>query len=120
MTWLRLMLVRESGDELVLASAAPRAWFAPTKVIEIKEASTLLGRVDFRMESESDRGAIRARVNLQGRPGLRKVSLFLRHPERRPMQHVQLDGHPWTDFDAEHEVIRFPSQEGSVEVVAYY
>ena len=34
LTWLRLMLVREEGDKLYLASGAPRRWFRPGDRIE--------------------------------------------------------------------------------------
>ena len=119
-TWLRLMLVRESGEDLVLTSAAPRAWFAPTKVIEIKGAATLLGKVNFRVASDSDQGVIRARLDLQGRKELKNVILYLRHPQQKKIRQVEVNGQPWKDLDVDREWIRIPKWEGTAEITAHY
>jgi hypothetical protein len=119
-TWLRLILVRESGNDLALVSGAPRAWFAPTKVIEIKDASTLLGKVSYRIESDGDRGTIRAHVDLESREELQNTFLTLRHPERKKIQRVELNGRPWADFDTAREAVRLPKKEAAIDLVAYY
>lgn len=120
LTWLRFMLVRESGEDLVLTSAALRAWFAPTKTIEIKDAMTLLGQISYRIASDSDQGVIRAHLELQGRKELKSVILTIRHPEKRKIQKVEVNGQLWKDFDAEREWIRVPKKQGDTEIVAYY
>jgi hypothetical protein len=119
-TWLRLMLVRESGEDLVLTSAAPRAWFAPTKSIEVKGAATLLGQVGFRVASDSDQGVIHARVDLHARKELKNVILYLRHPDEKKMRRVEVNGQHWKDLDADREWIRVPKWEGRAEIVAHY
>jgi hypothetical protein len=119
-TWLRLMLVRESGEDLVLTSAVPRAWFAPTKAIEVKGAATLLGQVGFRVASDSDQGMIRARLDLHARKELKNVILYLRHPDQKKMRQVEVNGQPWKDLNVEGEWIQIPKWEGTAEIVAHY
>jgi hypothetical protein len=120
LTWLRLMLVRESGDDLVLASTAPRAWFMPAKTIQIRDAMTLLGQISYRIASETDQGLIRAQIELQGRKELKNLILTLRHPQKKRLQKVEVGGRPWKDFDAQAEWIRIPKTEGTTEITAYY
>jgi len=114
------MLVRESGDDLVLASAAPRSWFLPGKTIEIKDTMTLLGKISYQILSDSDQGQIRAQIELQGRQELKNVILTLRHPQLKRIQKVEVGGQSWKDFDAEGEWIRIPKKEGATEIVAHY
>ena len=120
LTWLRLMLVRESGDDLVLASTAPRAWFMPAKTIQIRDAMTLLGQISYRIASETDQGLIRAQIELQGRKELKDLILTFRHPQKKRLQKVEVGGRPWKDFDAQAEWIRIPKTEGTTEITAYY
>src|SRR5262249_34122739 len=116
LAWLRLLVVRESGDDLVFASTRPRAWVCPTKSIEVKDATTFLGQISYRIASETDQGLIRAHIELQGRKELKNVILTLRHPQLKKIQKVEVGGQPWKDFDAERESIRIPKKE-TTEIV---
>jgi hypothetical protein len=98
----------------------PRAWFAPTKAIEVKGAATLLGQVGFRVASDSDQGMIRARLDLHARKELKNVILYLRHPDQKKMRQVEVNGQPWKDLNVEGEWIRIPKWEGTAEIVAHY
>jgi hypothetical protein len=51
---LRAMLVHEVGGTLRLAYATPRAWLAPGKRIEVRNAPTSAGPVSYTIDSRAD------------------------------------------------------------------
>lgn len=118
--WYRELLVHEEGDRLVLAKGAPRAWLADGQTIEVAGAPTWFGPVTYRIESRAGTGTIRASVVPPSRNRPREVLLRLRHPERRSLRGVTLDGGPWERFDAEKEWIVLPLEGKRVEVEARY
>lgn len=74
---LRMMLVREEGDTLVLGGGIPRAWLAPGKVVRVDRAPTPWGEVSYKLEGIP--GGIR--VNVQHKsPGPRILRIVLRNP----------------------------------------
>lgn len=70
---LRNMLVRESGEDLMLASGVPEEWLAPGKEIRIRDFPTQHGNVSYRLSSGSDR----LRLTLEGNARPRSYALVL-------------------------------------------
>jgi len=68
---LRDMLVRESGDDLVLLSAVSPAWIGPGKTLRVKRAPTDFGVVNFDLEVY-EKGAL-----LTLRPYFRRPPRFM-------------------------------------------
>ncbi len=120
LTWLRLMLVRESGDRLYLDSGAPRAWFLPGRAIEVDRAATFFGELSFRIESHTERGFIEAHISPPQRSRPKEIVLRLRHPSGERIVRVELSGENWTKFDAERETIVLPRDKRVITVRAFY
>jgi hypothetical protein len=103
----RHMLVHErDGDVLALAQAAPRAWLQDGKTIELQRVPTYYGPMSLTMTNKA--GELRADVEM---PGLSKPKVLLvrfRHPDKKPMRGVTVNGRAWQDFDASGEWVRIP------------
>lgn len=106
-SWFELfrnMLVREVDDDsLLFCQAAPRPWLEEGKRIEVQQAPTYFGPVNFTITG--GRNSITAKVDLGDR---RPHSLLVRfrHPENMPIRSVQVNGENWTDFDRAKEWVR--------------
>jgi hypothetical protein len=120
LAWLRLMLVREAGDKLYLASGAPRRWFTPDQIIQVEDAATFFGPVAFRIESHPDSGRVDATVRLPDSFRAKEIQLRLRHPDGKHFTRVEMDGQPWTQFDSAHEWITVPVSAGTKHIRAFF
>jgi len=92
LAWLRLLLVRESGDTLYLASGAPLRWFRHGARISLDGAATFFGPVDLRIESHVADGFIEAVVRIPEQFRGKAIKLRLRHPEGKSISRVEVDG----------------------------
>ena len=111
----RHMLVNErDGDVLALAQAAPRAWFQDGKTIELQRVPTYYGPMSLTMTSKAGTGELRADVEMPsvaGAAGVSKPKTLLvrfRHPDKKPIRGVTVNGSAWKDFDASGEWVRIP------------
>ncbi len=120
LTWLRLALVRESGDRLYLNSGAPRAWLLPGRTIGVEHAATFFGQASFRIESHVDRGLVEATVSTPQRNRPRDIVLRIRHPQGSRMKRVELNGGDWSKFDSERELITIPVDRKVSTVRVFY
>jgi hypothetical protein len=55
---LRMMLLRDEGDELRILPAAPFAWLETGKAVRVENAPTRFGAVSYAIESKIDEGTI--------------------------------------------------------------
>ena len=97
---LRMMLVREEGDRLILAQAAPQHWLKQGQRVEVQNAPTMFGPVSYTIQSAVDQGRITVQLAPPSRNPPQEIQLFVRHPEGRPIQQVLVDGKPLDGFDA--------------------
>jgi hypothetical protein len=119
--WLRLMFIREDGEDLYLGQAIPRYWLTSGKNIGIERAATHFGVLTFKLKSFTDSGKITAIFYPPERNDPRTIYLRIRHPESKPIKGVTLNGKPYDKFDAEKEWVILPgSVRGIQEVVAEY
>ena len=79
----------------------PRAWFARDEVMEMKGVSTHFGSVGVRYASEPSKRKIVARVELGKLREEPRVLVRFRHPEKKPIRSVKVNGKKWTGFDGE-------------------
>jgi hypothetical protein len=114
---LRDMLVLESGDDLWLASGAPRRWLASKEGIRVEEINSYFGPVAFSMRAGDEPNTILATVRPPTRNVPKDVWLYVRIPDARPIKKVEIDGQEWTDIDAGHERIRLPKTGEAINVV---
>jgi len=120
LTWLRLALVRESGERLYLNSGAPRAWLLPGRTIEVDHAATFFGEASFKIESHVDRGLVEATVSTPQRNRPRDIVVRIRHPQGSRMKRVELNGGDWSKFDSERELITVPVDRKVATLQVFY
>jgi hypothetical protein len=120
LAWLRQMLVREQGDTLYLASGTPRAWFGEGRKIEFTGAPTYFGQVSLTIEAHPESDRVDATVDVPPSFRGKHIKLRLRSPENRRIARVEIDGRPWTDFDAARDQISLPLTPGSTHVQAFF
>ncbi|NQT11118.1 MAG: hypothetical protein HQ582_00115 [Planctomycetes bacterium] len=95
---LRNMLVREDGDRLILAQAAPQHWLADGKQVAVLDAPTHFGKVSYTIDSHADKGWIDVKLDPPKRRPPEMVVLHLRHPEGARIKGVSVDGKPAKQF----------------------
>ncbi|MDI7277240.1 MAG: hypothetical protein QME94_14790, partial [Anaerolineae bacterium] len=90
--YLRLMLIEEHGDDLILGKAIPRAWLEHGKTVRIERALTYFGYMGYVLRSRADEGAIEAEIDLPQRNPPARTLLRLRHPRQEVLRRVEIDG----------------------------
>ncbi|MFB3881889.1 MAG: hypothetical protein ACE149_11535 [Armatimonadota bacterium] len=118
--WLRLMFVREVGDELHLGQALPREWLGDGRRIAIRRAMTHFGEMSMEIESHVAEGEVTVRLDPPRRNPPSRIRLRLRHPEKAKVGSVEVDGAPSADYRIEGEWIVFPRPPGPVTMVARF
>lgn len=119
--WLRLMFIREDGNDLYLAQGLPRYWLKPGQTPAIERAPTEFGELSLRLSSDAKGGRIAARLTPPTRNPPSRILLRFRHPEEARITRVTLNGRPHADFDAAKEWVVLPGNlSGPQEIVAYY
>lgn len=93
---LRMMLLREESDTLLLAYGIPRHWLRPGERVEIRNAPTLFGNASYTVESGRD--TVNITVDVPERREMKAVKIRLRRPDQRPIRHVDVNGRPVATF----------------------
>ena len=118
--WL-LVFEELEAQRLWLAKVIPREWLEDGKVTRVTDAPTRWGRVSYTLVSQTQRGTIRATLQLPPRGIAVETWLRLREPASRPMRSVTVNGQPWSRFDPAGELVFLPAATGgSVEIVVSY
>jgi len=104
----RNMLVNElSGDgTLFIGQAVPRAWLTDGERIRVEHAPTYFGPVNLQIESASATGSITALVEFISDRRPLAVLVRLRHPDKKELRSVTVNGAAWKAFDAAKEWVR--------------
>jgi hypothetical protein len=119
--WLRLMFIREDGEDLVLGQALPRDWLRDGEVCGIERAPTHFGPMGLRIASHAAESYIDVTLTPPDRNPPRRIFVRLRHPESSPLKSVIVNGAPHSDFDPQMEWIVLPgSLTGPQEILARY
>lgn len=117
----RHMLVSEFGEGLTIGQAAPRAWLADGGKISVANAPTWFGPVSFDIDSTAAKGTITARVRFAADLRPAQLVVRLRHPEKKPLRTVSVNGKEWKDLDLAKEwvLIRKPVEKAYTVVAGY-
>ncbi len=93
---IRWMLVLEDSDEdrLYFGRGLPREWTVSGKKIQISQAPTRWGRVNFRMQANSAKTRLTAKLELARRSAPKEVYVKLRVPTQNTLQNVIVNGRP--------------------------
>lgn len=118
--WLRYLLAVEDEDKLTLCPAVPREWFADGKEIVVERLPTYFGEVSFRIHSQIENGEIRADVRPPSRNPPKELCLRVRHPAKRPIRSVSINGQEHSRFDTMREWIWLPAEGETIDVVVRY
>ena len=118
--YLRLLLIEEHGDSLLLGKAIPREWLQHGKEVRVERALTYFGPMGYALRSHADEAYIEAEVELPTRNAPAGASLRLRHPRQEVLRRVEIDGEAWTQFDPASETITLPVKAGLMKVRAWY
>ena len=119
----RNLLVNElAGNEaLFIGQAMPRAWLSNGQNVHVQNAPTYFGPISFSVHSQIATGQITVTLDTPSRKRPATLLIRLRHPERKPLQSVTVNGGVWSDFDPEKEWIRIVAPtETRYDLVARY
>jgi len=112
--WLRQILVRESGDDLLIGQAAPAGWLADGKRCGVERAATHFGPMSAVYEGGPDRVTLRLDGPRRNPP--KRILVRFRDGRGRPVGAVTVNGKRWADVDG--DWVRLPGNIGRAEVVA--
>ena len=118
--WLRYLLAAEDEGRLTLCPAAPREWFADGEEIVVENLPTYFGEVSFRILSQIEKGEVRADVRPPSRNRPEELCLRVRHPARKPIRSVHVNGRAHIGFDSVSELISLPLEAETIEAVIRY
>jgi hypothetical protein len=119
--WLRLMFVREQGDELYLGQAIPRYWLADGTGAGIERSASEFGPLSLKYEPDIAAGRIKAILSPPTRNAPKTIYLRFRHPESKRITSVTVNGQDHAQFDADKEWVILPGTlNGTQEVVVTY
>ncbi|HSW46424.1 MAG TPA: hypothetical protein VLM89_12725 [Phycisphaerae bacterium] len=119
--WLRLMFIREVGDDIFLGQAIPRDWLQDGRTAGIDRAPSRFGPLSVRFESRAANGEIKVTVVPPDRNRPKSIFIRIRHPLGKPIHGVTVNGKAYDHFDAAKEWIFLPgSIQGVHEIVARY
>jgi hypothetical protein len=110
----------EQPDGLHLGLATARSWLTQGKTVGVREAPTYFGNLTYKIESDVDNGAIRSEIAALDREPVKTIVLHLRHPQRKPILRVTVNGAPSQEFDAKNELVRISQPKGTIVVKASY
>jgi hypothetical protein len=105
---IRDMLVLESGDDLMLASGTPRRWLTSQEGIQVDRINTSFGTVAFSLRTGSGANTLLAQVDPPRRNPPKHLWLYIRLPEQKKIESVEIDGELTTTFDHQRERIELP------------
>ena len=118
--WLRYMFVYPKGDALYIGRAIPRAWFAQTDPFELAGAATPFGDVSVRYEPNPQADNAKATVTLAQNVGAKQILVRFRHPEKKPIRAVMVDGQPGVVADAGRGDVDISGKQGIVNIEVEY
>ncbi len=118
--WLRYMFVYGPRDGLFLGRAVPRAWLAGHETIGLENAQTRWGQTSVAYTPVAGGDIIRAQVVLDLKKQPPKTVLRFRHPGRKPIASVTVNGHEHRAFDAAKQDVDLTGQEGVLDIEARF
>ena len=120
MKWLAYMFVYERDGLLHLGRALPRAWFTTEETFGATRLSTPAGIVSVTYHPQPEVEQIEAEVELELRRQPGRLLLRFRHPRKKLICSVSVDGRPHLAFDAESGDIELTPNSGRIRVLVSY
>jgi len=120
MKWLAYMFVYEKEGLLHLGRAIPRAWFAGEESFGAWGISTAVGRVSVEYRPRLGEERIEAQIELELQNKPERLLVRFRHPEKKSIRAVEVNGKPHEEFDPVSGDVRLPPESGRMVVAAIY
>lgn len=108
----RMVIDEQAPGELWLLRGCPRRWFQPGESIVVENATTLFGSMAIRARSEAD--CITVDITPPDQQLPQAMTLVVRCPVNRPVQHVTIDGQV---AEFVNETVTIPCKKGPVRVI---
>jgi len=115
---LRMMFIREDGNDLRIGEAIPRKWLEDGQSVEAKNAPTHFGNLSFRINSMADEGKIELNIIPPTRKPPARILITLRHPDMLPIKALIINGRKSTSFG--NEVIQLEGLKRPAKIIALY
>jgi len=98
----------------------PRAWFEAEQPFGVERLWTTAGRVSLTFHLGPHLARIEAEMDVELRHPPRQLLLRFRHPRKRTIRAVYVDGCPHSAFDAAKEDVELAPRSGKIRVVACF
>ncbi len=118
--WLRYMFVYGRGDTLHLGRALPREWLGRGESIYLKSVHTCFGVVSVEYETDSSQSRITCKADLAIKTAPARTLVRFRHPEKKPIQSVRVNGVEHTAFDPVKGDVDVSGKTGALTIVAIF
>lgn len=118
--WLRYLLLQEDGDKLMIAPATPRKWLEDGKEVEVTNAPTYFGKISYKIISKAGSDEIKAVIVPPKEDYLKELRVRFRHPQKKTIKKVTVNGKEHTGFDAQKEIIKIKNLQRTIEITAQY
>ncbi|MFT3748956.1 MAG: hypothetical protein QM768_11590 [Agriterribacter sp.] len=112
------MLVLEKDNELHLAVGTPRTWLEPGQRIELINAFTEFGQLNYVINPGKEIETVEANVDLT-KVNCPLIKLFIRTPFQKPIKSVTLNGETWNNWNAAKESIIIPAGQKNELLISY-
>jgi hypothetical protein len=118
--WLRYIFVYPARNALYFGRAIPRAWLGAGQPIGLECVSNEFGSFSVTYSPVPRAAAIEAVLELTLSRPPRKMLVRFRHPEKKPIRSVRVNGRPHAAFDARKGDVDITGRRGTVRVIASY
>ena len=118
--WLRQMFIQEVGNDLYLGRGLPRAWLGSGKKLFLRDAATHFGAMSFEIQASSDGKQISAAIDPPLRKPPDRMFVRFRHPEKRELKKITVNGQPCSSAEPEKEWVVLPPASERTTVEADY
>jgi len=115
---LRMMLLQEEGDQLLIAHAIPRQWLENGNKIEVKNAPTYFGTLSYAIQSDIAKNQIDFSLTPPAKNPPKSIRIALRHPQKLPIKNVTCDEKINLKFEGEY--VSVENLNAPLEFIVHY
>lgn len=118
--WLRYMFVYPTLDTLYLGRAVPRDWLRSGQRIGVQGMVTRFGKVSIEYDAARDGREVKMEITLTFHRMPSRMVARIRHPDKKPIRALSVNGKRYTQFDAEKGDIDLTGKSGKLRITARY
>jgi hypothetical protein len=114
------MFVYGKGDSLHLGRALPREWLSRGDSIYLKRIHTRFGVVSVEYEPDPAQNRITCKADLALKTAPARMLVRFRHPDKKPIQSVRVNGVAHTAFDPVKGDVDISGKSGVLTIEAFF